>query len=136
MKYRSLNSYKYQVMGDCSVQTNICPLEGLIFRFMELSTTGELLIRQGYAWDGVTGLLSTPNKYLRGSLVHDALYQLMRLSALDQSSRILADQALEHLCLEDGALRIIAKCLYCIVRLTGSRYSTPEPMPEVIIYEI
>ena len=123
-------------MGDYSVQVNICPPEGLIFRFMELSITGELIIRQGYAWDGVTGLLSTPQCLLRGSLVHDALYQLMRLSALDQSSRVLADQMLRQICLEDGALAIMAECLYCVVRLTGSRYSMPEPEPEVIIYEI
>ena len=83
MKYRKLNRYKYSVMDDYTVQVNIHPTSDLKFEFMELSTTGQLSVKLGYAWDGITPLPATPKCGLRGSLVHDVLYQMMRLGALD-----------------------------------------------------
>jgi hypothetical protein len=135
MQYRKLNSYKYLLVDDYTAQVNICPLEDLKFKFVELLTSGQLLIKEGYAWDGVTGFLSTPKCLLRGSLIHDALYQLMRLNALNQSDRISADLMLEQACLEDGAPKTIVNCLYFVVRSFGILYSKPTSEKEVNVLE-
>jgi hypothetical protein len=136
MKYRKLNHYKYSVMEDCTVQTNIVPSSDLVYRFMTLFTTGQLLIKQGYAWDGATGLPITPKDMMRGSLVHDVLYQLMRLGDLDyKTNRVLADEMLRRLSLEDGANFAEANCIYEVVRLFGESFAKPTPAVEVAVFE-
>jgi hypothetical protein len=54
---------------------------------------------------------------MRGSLVHDALYQLMRLGHLDPAvDRVAADKTLRVLCLEDGMWSVWAWLVYYGVR--------------------
>jgi hypothetical protein len=134
MKYRELTDYKYQTVEDYTTKIEVYPEKDLIFRFMELSSTGNLLIKSGYAWDGATGLPKTPTTILRGSLVHDVLYQLMRLGALDyKTNRILADRIFRSMCLEDGASKIEANCVYSFVRVFGEKYTKPTPTQEVVV---
>jgi len=124
------------VMADYDIQTDICPPKDLIFEFMELSATGKLLIKKGYTWDGATGFLIMPKCLLRGSLVHDTFYQLMRLGVLDSSTnRILADRILKKICLEDGALKILSSLIYLGVRLLGKLLLYKESK-EVVTYEV
>lgn len=135
MKYRTLTLYRYMVMSDYIVQTDIYPPNDLIFDFMELSTTGQLLIKRGYTWDGATGFLIMPRCLLRGSLVHDVFYQLMRLGALDQAAnRILADRVLRKICLEDNTPRFLALFVYLGARLLG-RLLLYKEYKEVTIFE-
>jgi len=55
---------------------------------------------------------------MRGSLVHDALYQLMRLSALDyKAHRKRADEILREICLEDGICSFRAWYVYQAVHI-------------------
>lgn len=61
-----------------------------------------LTIHRGYAWDGPSGPALDSKSAMRASLVHDALYQLMREGVLDEAYRINADQTLRDLCVEDG----------------------------------
>ena len=56
---------------------------------------------------------------MRGSLVHDALYQLMREGLLDLGWRETADQELRRVCLEDGMSAIRAWWVYKAVRFGG-----------------
>ncbi|MCK9558341.1 MAG: hypothetical protein M0R50_09920 [Candidatus Cloacimonetes bacterium] len=120
MEYRKLTWYKYMMMSDYTVKVDICPQNDLKYEFMELLSTGQLTTRQGYAWDGATGFPMTPKMLLRASLVHDTLYQLMRLGVLDPSTnRILVDRTFKKICLEDGVPRIIALPLYLATRLFG-----------------
>lgn len=93
--------FKYQIAKSYSVYTGItgylCDTE-----YLSLSKDGCLIIRKGYAWDGPSGpTIDTPNA-MRGSLVHDALYQLMRLGLLPESCRPQADKLLHDICVEDG----------------------------------
>ncbi|MFA5767501.1 MAG: hypothetical protein WC919_06250 [Candidatus Paceibacterota bacterium] len=135
MKYRTLTFYRYMVMSDYVVQTDIYPPSDLIFEFMELSTTGQLSVKRGYAWDGVTGFMIVPKCLLRGSLIHDVFYQFMRLGVLDQSTnRILADRMLKKTCLEDGALRILSSLIYLGARLLGKLLLYKEDK-EVVTFE-
>jgi hypothetical protein len=122
-------------MSDYIIQTDIYPSNDIIFEFMELSITGQLTIKKGYAWDGVTGFLIVPKCFLRGSLVHDTFYQLMRLGVLDQATnRILADSLLQKICLEDGVIRILATFVYFGARLLGKLLLYKEDK-EVVVYD-
>ena len=70
--------------------------------FVWLNPSGFLLLKRGYAWDGPSGpAIHTPN-FLRGSLIHDALYQLIRLKVLALEDRAEADLILKAAVLEDG----------------------------------
>jgi hypothetical protein len=53
--------------------------------WLELWPDGTLVISPGYAWDGASGPTYDSKSSMRASLVHDALYQLMRLGLLSQS---------------------------------------------------
>ncbi len=62
----------------------------------------ELWICKGYWWDGPSGpTIDTPD-FMRGSLVHDAIYQLMREGKLSKKYRKYADKLLVQICKEDG----------------------------------
>ena len=80
---------------------------------------GKLLIGGGYAWDGPTWAIDTEN-FMRGSLIHDALYQLMREGQLDSSYRKQADVLLYHTCREDGMSWWRASYVYQMVRWFGA----------------
>ena len=101
--YRKLKRYKYQLMDEYSIQIDIKPVKNIEFKFLSLSAEGVLTIRKYYAWDGPSGPTIDTRSFMRGSLVHDALYQLMRLSALDyKAHRKRADEILREICLDDG----------------------------------
>lgn len=136
MKYRKLKNYKYKLMENYTLKLNINLEKDLIFNFIEFLTTGQLLIKQNYAWDGATGLPLTPTEMLRGSLVHDVLYQLMRLGALDYKiHRILADKIFKQFCIEDGTPKITTECMYRALRLLGEQFAKPVPVKEIVILE-
>ncbi len=80
-----------------------------------------LIIDKGYAWDGPSGLtIDTPN-FMQGSLIHDALYQLMRLGFLDPKIwRQPADALLRRICLEDDMSEFRAWYTYHSVRGFGN----------------
>lgn len=80
-----------------------------------------LSIASGYAWDGAsTGLPWTPKKWLRPSLVHDALYQLIREGQLPMERRKDADEAFYQLLRENGVNVVVATLAYWAVRLFGN----------------
>ena len=104
--------YKYQLFEDYETPL-ICLLEKDIDTFfISLSASGVLKIKKGYAWDGPSGPTIDTKTFMRGSLIHDALYQLMRTGYLPHSFRDHADQALKNACLEDGMNRIRAWLVY------------------------
>jgi hypothetical protein len=76
-----------------------------------------LMIRKGYSWDGGSGPCYDTKTVMRGSLIHDALYQLLRLGLLFPTYRKAADRLLKLICLEDGMNRFRAAYIYRAVRL-------------------
>lgn len=106
--YRS--GYKYQLKRPVVVATKIRPdEEKTIDTFIKLGTDGTLEISDTYAWDGPSGPTIDTKNFMRGSLVHDTLYQLMREGGLDKATwRKAADEELVRLCREDGMTRIRA----------------------------
>lgn len=112
--------YKYQLAKSYTIQTEIYLPENISTSFIFLSKTGLLLIKEGYAWDGPSGpTIDTPSS-MRGSLVHDALYQLMRLGLISEDNRDYADLLLKKVCVEDGMNKVRAKLWQTMVNLFAS----------------
>ena len=95
--------------------------------FVELGTDGWLKIHAGYAWDGPSGPTVDTRNFMRGSLVHDALYQLMRERHIDRDKwKDTADKLLRQMCLEDGMSTVRAWWVYHGVSSFGRGSTLPE----------
>lgn len=125
------DGYKYVLDKDYTVQIPIHPKKNVITQFVSLSTTGRLVIRKGYAWDGASGCPDYKS-IMRGSLVHDVLYQLMRNGKLDRNQRKPADKLLREMCKEDGMNRWMAKVVYLAVQKYGNPYTKYENRKKVL----
>ena len=77
----------------------------------------------GYRWDGCSGpTVDTPTN-MRAGLVHDSLYQLMRLGVLPQSARVIADREFLLIMREDGMNWFRRTYYYWVVRLFARKYA-------------
>jgi hypothetical protein len=74
IRYRS--GYKYQLVDASSVEVNIRPAAQIDTDYIALTADGLLTVKKSYAWDGPSGPTIDTKNFMRGSLVHDALYQL------------------------------------------------------------
>lgn len=120
--------YHYVLLDGYRVSTPIRPASDVRTRFIDLKRNGRLFIRKDYAWDGPSGISIDTASFMRGSLVHDALYQLMRERHLDHRIyRGIADALLRDLCVADGMWRIRAWWIHAAVRAFGARNARPRP---------
>ena len=118
--------YKYQLTHTTKFQVNIYPVADVTTEFVSLTTTGILTIKAGYAWDGPSGPTIDTLTFMRGSLVHDALYQLMRLELLPLSEKVTADKELKRICLEDGMSKIRVWWVIKGLEIFGSAATKPK----------
>jgi len=81
---------------------------------------GTLTIAAGYAWDGASGPAIDTKNIMTPSLVHDALYQLMREGRLPLSYRKQADGILYDMCRNRGMSWLRANWIYLAVRVFGN----------------
>ncbi len=117
IKYR--NGYKYQLSEDYTKEIGFliglqCDLE-----FLSISN-GRLKIKSGYAWDGASGPGIDTYSFMRGSLVHDALYQLIRNGCIPYYCRDKADRLMMNMCKEDGMSSLRSWIVYKGVSIFGS----------------
>jgi len=63
---------------------------------------------------------------MRGSLVHDAIYQLLRMQLIDIRYRLEGDIELRRVCLEDGMCSFRAWYVYHSVRAFAAGSADPE----------
>ena len=124
IKYRS--GYKYQLVEDYEVQTNIFPPVDIRTEYINLNTHGLLFIKHGYAWDGASGPTWDTKSSMRPSLVHDALYQLMRMGLLPVILRYVVDKLLRTMCVEDGMYRWRAWLWFRAVRRAAKSAAMPK----------
>jgi hypothetical protein len=115
IKYRS--GYKYQLAEQYRqfIGIDAGPIES---EFISVSD-GMLVIKSGYAWDGPSGPVIDTKNLMRGSLVHDALYQLIREGHLTEDYKEFADRQLQQICREDGMSRLQALLVYQAVKRFG-----------------
>lgn len=128
MEYiRYKGRYKYQVQKTYVVDIDIIPPEIIDTKHITLNLNGRIWIRPYYAWDGASGPACDTKNFMRGSLVHDALYQMMRKGKLDPKKyRKPADKLLKKMCKEDGMCFIRACWVYLGVRIFGKCAAKPE----------
>ena len=127
---RYKKGYKYQLVDvDYVVQLPFKSGTSASCPFVNLSPNGLLIIHTGYAWDGPSGPTVDTSSFMRGSLVHDALYQLIRCGELSDKFRRNADEALRRHCLEDGMSRLRVWWVYRAVRMAGEQAACgPRPV--------
>lgn len=128
--YRELKKYKYQLLSQYTHATNLQIEQDVatVDNYVRLTQDGVLTLKENYAWDGPSGPTIDTKDFMRGSLVHDGLYQLMRDSLLDHERyREDADKILRAICEEDGMSKLRAWYVYQSVRLFGASAAEPRP---------
>jgi hypothetical protein len=133
IRIRYTSGYKYQLNRTYVGKVDIFPKEQIDTNYINLSFNGLLIIDKGYAWDGPSGPTIDTKNFMRGSLVHDALYQLLRMKLLPQDNRQVADNELHRICLEDGMSRLRAWYVHRGVRLGAGFAASPENRRKVTV---
>ena len=128
IKYKG--GYKYLLTEDFVYYTGISRAEDVNTQFIDLGKAGRLLIKSGYAWDGPSGPTIDTKNFMKGSLVHDALYQLMREEEISRDWRKKSDQILWEICIKDGMSKIRAQFVYWGVRIGSGPSSVNDGRPE------
>jgi hypothetical protein len=122
--YNRLHKYKYRTK---ELEVFDVGIEGetAVSKKLGLTPDGMLIICQRYSWDGPSGPTIDTATFMRASLVHDALYQLMREGELEYKYRIVADKLLREMCLEDGMWGFRAWYVYWAVRIFSIVHALP-----------
>jgi hypothetical protein len=121
------SEYKFILTENYDILIPIYPFKQLTVqndsqKYIELNELGQLTIFKGYAWDGASGGAIQTDTNLRGALVHDALYQLLRSKLLTPEYRLIADQIFYDILREDGMNWFRAQYFYRLVRLFGGKF--------------
>lgn len=126
--YKKRRTYKYTMVESYSRKVKIYPQNKIGNNFLYLTEEGHLFLSEGYSWDGPSGPTIDTKNFMEGSLVHDALYQLMREKYLERKYRKYADELLREMCINDGMSRIRAFFVYWGVRLFGESHTKPDTL--------
>ncbi len=127
LTYRKLIGYKYELLENINVY--VVGLPDVNNEYIAIAG-GKLFIAKGYAWDGPSGPAIDTKNFMYGSLVHDALYQLMREGLIDRKKwRDYADRLLQQHCIADGMNRFRAWYVYTAVKLFAKKSSMPRKNP-------
>lgn len=126
--YKKIKSdkYKYILLENYIVQTKYRPIARIVTDYLELGTDGVMLIRKSYCWDGPSGLTIDTENFMRGSLVHDGLYQLIRERHLSTNQRDMADRLLRRICRDDGMSWFRAWYVFKAVSWFGAKFAKPK----------
>jgi len=103
--YRSIKRWKYQTLTEMVYETGWhLPRRQSVatgMGWVHLTSDGRLTIQRGYCWDGASGPTLDTASTMRASLVHDALYQLLREGQLPRWYRYKADHCLGRIMLRE-----------------------------------
>jgi len=129
--YKKRRHYKYNLHADLEYETGIQLDQKQVdhpknMGILHIGLTGKLMIKKGYSWDGPSGPTIDTKTFMRGSLIHDALYQLIREGVLPQETRAKADEIIREVCLQDGMSKFRVRYMYQLVRLFGARAARPD----------
>ena len=124
IRYRA--GYRYQLAAPYECLLMLAPVYEIVTEWARFLPSGHLVISTGYAWDGPSGLALDTKSAMRGSLVHDALYQLIRLRLLPEQTRETVDHIYERFCIEDGMWKLRAWGHFTALRAFGWAAADPE----------
>ena len=136
MKYRELHGYKYEALLDEVSMVKLSGVYDIETDYIKLTKDGVLTAKKHYAWDGPSGPAIDTKNFMRSSLMHDALYQLMREELLPRTERENCDKLMREICLSDGMSSFRAWYTYTFVRMFGEGGSMPSAKPLGKIVEI
>lgn len=102
MPVQYVSGYKYQLRSNVYVRTDLRPAVTAAAPLVTLYPDGDLIIEKYFAWDGPSGPTPDFKCDMKAALVHDALYYLIRMGALDISFKQAADAELYRTMVEDG----------------------------------
>lgn len=133
MTIQYIAGYKYQLFLDYGL---LLPKAfagaDIAVGYLTLGRDGFLTVGAGYAWDGPSGpTMDTPDS-MRASLVHDALYQLIRLGKLSNGLRAEADKVFREICVAAGMGKIRAYSWWLALRLFGAAAADPKAEPKIV----
>lgn len=117
IKYRERRKWKYTLEELYQIYLG-AHFPNISFDFIEICD-GVLSIAPKYAWDGASGPTIDTKNVLRPSLVHDALYQLMREGILSVAYKKDADKIFYKLLKENKVWSVRARVWYRAVRVGG-----------------
>lgn len=126
------DGYKYQVTRDNEIQTELTGYS-IDTEYVYLRPDGKMGIRHGYAWNGASGPTWDTNNSMRGSLYHDAGYQLIRLGYLPRETKEYFDQLLYDLCVQDGMFKFRAAYWRWAVIHFGIGSTRPSAEPQELV---
>ena len=116
MRYYKRPHYKYTLSEDFTFRVPIY-VECNIKDYVYLYSDGTLIIKKGYSWDGASFPAINTKTFIKSSLVHDCLFQLMREGKLSREYKPIADTLLREISIEQGMCKIRAWYVYWAVRL-------------------
>ena len=132
-----VGNYKYQLVGNVEILVPELalatpdPMDQIATSYITLDE-GVLYIDSGYAWDGASGPVMDRKSVMRASLVHDALYQLMRQDLLSREDwKQPADRVFQRMCIADGVWKWLAKCYYVGLKSFGRTSTLPGQRREL-----
>ena len=124
---------KFQLTQNYLAQLPFAPPEQINTQWIAFTTSGQLFIRAGWAWDGASGPTIDTASAIRPSAEHDALYWLMRNGYLDpEIYREPADLRLYEMLKLDGMWDLRAWGWYRAVRTFGDRAVSMEEPAELV----
>jgi len=121
-------------MSPETFQTEIRPDTTILTEFITMTPDGCITVKRGYAWDGSSGPTLDTRANMRGSLLHDALYQLMRMELLQQKWRVQADKEFIKVCHKDGMWKVRQKWTYRGLQIAQGTAALPKNKKK--IYEV
>lgn len=122
-KYRLHETYVYKLKNNPNVIIHT--------QKVSINKQGFLTIQEGFCWDGASGPAWDTKSSMRGGLVHDALYQLLRMGLLRENYRKPADRELRDICIEDGMWKWRARGWYRFVRSLAGGYADPKNLKKI-----
>ena len=125
--------WKFQVTSTCfyklTMLSNIRPFahcitkSGQTVKFPVIAGKGDVIVfYDGYSWDGASGPAIDTSNTRRASLVHDGLYQAMRLGQLSRNQKGAADAEMMQI-LKDEGMSGLRRLLWQVAR----PFMTPGP---------
>jgi hypothetical protein len=93
-KYRTNRVYHFKLA--------IVPKAPIDLPFLKMDMDGVTTVLVSYAWNGASGPTWDTKNSMVGSLIHDIIYQLIRLGLIDAGYKEYGDNVLHDVCSEDG----------------------------------
>lgn len=122
INYRNIKGYRYQTMAPIEIDvSNYFPTENMCIDGFICLEGGLLKLNKGYAWDGPSGPVIHTKNWIKPSLAHDAMYQLIRNRCFKdiESARKKSDDLMYKLLLDGGMSRLRSWYSYKAVRIFG-----------------